>query len=291
MSEESGKGHEITRFQQNTQEAGQRVEKMELPTAQKILRTVVSTSEDKYTDQSSINKIGEFTAPQVRQAFDVVSANIMTTRKAEGSLFVSTKKDTHAGKLSLKVFKKISDDPALQRPESLNLSLSKEGNFLLESMLPLRESESLVVNDSMRFADFRGEGRVVSAYELGKEFTLEKYRHMWRGIRWAAANILDWDREGVIMPEELDTAQYSPSQITEEKKEPVTKETTYLDKPIESEKTKIDLSSIKSETMQGVVDQLEALRGITRASGVEVGGCIGVRDIDGKKEYFIESLD
>lgn len=40
---------------------------------------------------------------------------------------------------------------------------------------------------------------------MRKQFSLEKYRHMWKGTRWLAANMLAWDNDGLIMPEELDT--------------------------------------------------------------------------------------
>lgn len=227
--------------------------------------------------------------PQVRQAFDVVAENIMASPNSEGSLMTSTDKDTNYGRARLTVFNKIKD---VSRPESLYLSLTKDDNYILESQLPLRESESWVVNDSMRFADFRGNKKIVSAYDLQKDFSMDKYRHMWRGVRWVAVNILDWNKEGLIMPEELDHPQTSLHLLPKGEDESV-----IIDNPttpseiVNMDNAKVDLLSIKENNLPGIIDRLERLRSITRTSGVEVGGSIGVRELDGKNEYYIESLD
>ncbi|MEO6508870.1 MAG: hypothetical protein ABIO02_02865, partial [Patescibacteria group bacterium] len=54
-------------------------------------------------------------------------------------------------------------------------------------------------------------GDQTKLWSLGVKPQLEAVRHLWKGLRWHAANMLDWNKPGVVMPEQLDNLPLNPA--------------------------------------------------------------------------------
>lgn len=179
-------------------------ESLDLTTARLVLETLVGIHENTLTETSDLTKVGKYDTNCIRKALNLVSQEILNTHQNELLLLgtSTTRKQTAYGKLSLTVFQKLDKNLKPSEPESLYMSLTQGNNFVLESQVPLIETSSWT-QISIRFSDFRQGINVTSMYDMKDGFSIDKYRHIWRGMRWLSANMLDWDGK-FKLPEDLD---------------------------------------------------------------------------------------
>lgn len=172
---------------------------LDLDAARLVLEAVVGVHERTLTETSDLTKIGCYSTDQIREALDLVSQNIMASSGNENR----TEKQTPYGKLSLLVRRQIDKNLKYGEPENLYMSLNKSGRYVLESEVPLGQGGSQFRQYAVRFSDFRQEVKVISMYNIRQDFSIEKFKHIWRGMRWLSANMLDWNGK-FRLPEDLD---------------------------------------------------------------------------------------
>lgn len=196
MAEPGNQGKDLVRVRSHAIVSIDAREPLDLATARVVLATVVRTHENTLTEASNLTKVGIYDIDQVREALNLVSRDIMS-----GISWVE--KQTQSGRLMLFVYHLSGEDSKTEEPESLYMSLTNAGGFVLESEVPLRQSDSWVRQDAVRFSDFRRGVNVVSMYDIKKKFSIDSFRHIWRGMRWLSANMLDWSGD-FKLPEDLE---------------------------------------------------------------------------------------
>lgn len=213
-------------------------ESVDLATARVILQAVVDTHENTFTEGSDLTRAGSYDIEQIRQALALVSQDIMQTRGVNQFGRSHAEKQTPHGILSLvvrhRLYKKdgsrkfkpldVLEEPLdtadgdkwdflegegikTGKPAFLKMYLTaKNDDRVLLSELPLEDVIPAGLATSVGFYDYRDGGRMVSMYDYtyGSEgFSIDGFKHMWRGLRWVSTNMLNWN-EDFKLPEDLD---------------------------------------------------------------------------------------
>lgn len=208
-------------------------EPLALDKARLILEAVVNTPEDSFRKYSDLDRIGNYGIGEVRQALTVVASDLFKTHPGKdnldsdifnprlsqinketpyGTLYIEMIRDKHASIrkfLSFLIRKRV-----IGRPEFLQMSLiddSEPSRYVLESGVLLKNRQapwvSVPFNASEGFFDSRGKLPDVTfmhdALEDAKKGSMDKFRKTHLGMRWMAANMLEWDLD-LKLPEDLD---------------------------------------------------------------------------------------
>ncbi len=181
-------------------------EQVDLKTARTILQAIVNTHENTFVETTPLDRIAGHSTKQVRQAEKIVAQSLVekstyTFRHNPPITVFLKKKGTPQGELILSL-----------TDESASLKLRHEREWVLENDYALEQPEGNMEH-TIGFSDYRHGGNEATLHDLKKrEPSLQGIRHMWRGLRWMNANMLDWDNPNTIMPEQLDTLPLPPSQ-------------------------------------------------------------------------------
>lgn len=212
-------------------------EPVDLATARVILQTIVDTHENTFTEGSDLTKAGSYGIEQIREALTLVSQDIMQTMGVNQFGRSHAEKQTPNGKLSLIVrhrlykkdgFRKLKPLEVLEEPLDIDdghewdllegegiktgepaflkmYLTAKNDDRVLLAELPLKENIPAGLATNVGFYDYRDGGRMVSMYDYtyGSEgFSIDGFRHMWRGFRWVSTNMLNWNGD-FKLPEDL----------------------------------------------------------------------------------------
>lgn len=184
---------------------------IDLDAARSILQAVVTIHENSFFEDSDLSRVGIYHIDQVMQALQVVSEDVMNSNNGNFyklSVVEMLKKPTSHGTLALSVSYELTHtSEQYKKPVNLSMSLLN-GKFVLESVIPLRHSDDRFNQNEIRFVDFRRGVRMVSMYDMKQSFSIDKFRYIWRGMRWLIANMLDWDGD-LKFPEDLDNRALS----------------------------------------------------------------------------------
>lgn len=202
---------------------------MDLPTARRILETVVSIHENSFTSDSPFDRVDKYSTQEVRTAIKTVSLDILNTEGAiEGPYTWITTKSGPYGNLEIALYKNRLDnnqpsDEYIYADLNTPHSPGSKSKRVLSCKIPFREPRVNWNLDERAVTGFFDSGETdsvndfkrVDALNLAISFKLTDFRFMWLGLRWMCANLLDWDKPKIIMPEELNNpALSSQSQIT-----------------------------------------------------------------------------
>lgn len=179
------------------------VPQIDLETSRRVLKTIVATHEDSFTDSSALDQIAGYKTEQVREAVRAFGKELFKSRP-EFSIIPSLTK-----KASLQHY---TIEAILFTPENwdfIRLTIHstvalgrKPFNIIEDFPLSNDSSQSPYSN---QFFDTREGGAEANIDKLKEEGpNLDKYKVMIKGLRWLSANMLSWDHPGVIMPEQLD---------------------------------------------------------------------------------------
>lgn len=177
-----------------------------LSQASQILQAVISTHESSITPATPLEIVTGFTTRQIREAATVVGLDVVLKHRGDSVFDISTaRKTTQYGNASLSIHKRYDETgQPTEQYKRVYLALVQGGKYQIESEFPLLEPENDFDRIYVSYKDFR-HNRLLSLYEIQKRgrFSLEDYQHLFRGVRWLFANMLDWDRPDLIMPEQL----------------------------------------------------------------------------------------
>lgn len=288
-------------IQKSTPESLSDVERMDIPTARKILETVVALHENLISNPDF--KIGLYTLEQVKAAFVVLTEALVD--RDEGYRVVASKNNKNITFSLLLLYDIVGVKDKHSKPSSVHLVLENEDRYILENDLKLNPSEGKF--NITRFADFRQrKARVVHASGLKDDPDLNTHRYMWRGVRWMAANILQWNETDIVFPEQLDDITLEQVLTLSDKHSATQNTARQLESPYARPHTVDGAASVlesmyavpsiadvlltEAHDIQDVIQALEQLRVITREMGVEVGGSIGSKIVRGQTVYFIKSI-
>jgi hypothetical protein len=168
-------------------------DEMDITTARTILQAVIDTHEETLTKQTPLDTLGGYTVGQLRQAERVVAQSIIQKVPQRYEL-VTREKRTPEGTLQLSVG---------TLSVGLNL-IDFTRNRFIANRFPLSEPGSLT-RIFTEYADSHSEqpgGTRLS--DLEKNPTLPGFQQMLRGVRWMSANLLNWENQNTILPEQLD---------------------------------------------------------------------------------------
>ncbi len=178
---------------------------MPLDQARRILQAVVSTHEEQITPATPLEVVAGFSTQQIRDAATAVGVYSTSLGRSEtfwGS--TTSTKDTPQGRSVLRVSKELGEGgKVIDEYQIAYLALLRGGLYQIEAEFPLREPRDNFERIYVSFKDFRRK-KLVSLYSLSKNPNLADYQHLFRGTRWLFANMLDWERRDLIMPEQLD---------------------------------------------------------------------------------------
>lgn len=193
---------------------------MDLRSAIKVLQDIVKTDESGITESSDLTTIANYSQLQVRQALVTVVEKIVKDQHEDPKItFIPSAPVIDKGNMhGFKIGKEDHDclcemgldqsdyDGTVFNPSNINMSLKdREGFGLIENDFQLRESEFWWDGGLCGFVDRRHETREVSIImDLEAEFDLDTYKKILRGLRWMSANVLNWNNESIILPEDLD---------------------------------------------------------------------------------------
>ncbi|MEO6508420.1 MAG: hypothetical protein ABIO02_00550, partial [Patescibacteria group bacterium] len=148
---------EMTHYQ--PKDIAPKIESIDLPTAQEILQSIISTHENSITESTPLDLVAEYSTTQVREAMKVVCEDLIKGNKTESFLSsLHTYKDTPQGRLHLFLSEEFdSEGKNNHTKEKIKLMLSKNDSAVLENDYRLTEP----INDTQRvfagFIDFRGQ--------------------------------------------------------------------------------------------------------------------------------------
>ena len=182
-----------------------KTEHLSLDMARQILQTVVSTHENSIT--TPLDQVSGFNTQQIRDAASTVFLDLMESHNGHvksNRTRVVEKLDVPDGHVVLQVSKKILPNGQITDQDwRLYLGSDKDGKRQLEVFFPLVDAENKTDLLLINFADFR---KIKSTFlaNRGKPMDIDQYRQLFKGVRWLFTNMLDWDRSGLIMPEQID---------------------------------------------------------------------------------------
>lgn len=179
--------------------------KMTLQEARAALQRFVSTPESSISNTSSIDNYAGLSTEQIRTAAAVIAENLTKgvniSQYNDKDLINNTSQQY---KKELQVRYSFGDNPI---PNEVRIiAKNKERtDRMIHSTFMLKDGDSTQKILSS-YADRRPDLHIhISAAKLEENFTLENFRLMLRGARWLFANLLTWNDDKVILPEELDT--------------------------------------------------------------------------------------
>lgn len=203
----AGNGKELEGSQHTPVVASQ--PRMESPIARLILEQAVSIHELIFTPDT---RIGEYSTQQIREAIMVVFEDLTGSHPGNvdttpgyfpgSKLMTNINRTVPAGVANLFVSYLIDEKDA---PKYICLAYLKDPG--LEMTFPLIDEDHTEIGKrfSIRFRDYRPDTmRDVFLGGWNGANTLEELQFLWRGSRWLFANMLDWDRSDLILPEQLD---------------------------------------------------------------------------------------
>ncbi len=201
---------------------------LDLETARRILETLRDTRETTFNDSSDLSRIGGYPVKQVQEAFFVVAKDVAGPPDAEWPKLTweSTKKRPYKelvkpapqgwGRLFLYSVQKDNEE-YYRDPNEIVLYYYQGGETVDRGDLRMSMSYHRPMGDfseeaAARFTAFASEehGTVtgLSAEDMLKgnvrypgENTMDSYRRLFSGMRWLAANLLNW-RDGDFIPKE-----------------------------------------------------------------------------------------
>lgn len=180
---------------------------MQFGEARRILQAVVLTHESTISLNTPLEAVAGFSTEQIRKAAALVGISVILTHRGNSVFDITTaRKFTPSGEATLNMARRFTPEGLpMEEYQRLYLGLSEGDRFLIESDFPLHEPIDDFERVNVGFRDFRN-GTHLSLYEISSrgQFSLDDYRHLFRGVRWMFANMLEWDKPGFIMPEQLD---------------------------------------------------------------------------------------
>lgn len=178
---------------------------MDLSAAHTVLRTIVYFKEESIFEYS--DKIGVYSREQIMSAVQIVGEDLTLRHKAKEipptfyapSYHEIEKKGPKGTRMKLSI-RHIRNS---KQSENITLSLKSKDKSILWDQFPFLAWDDVSMNPTSGFIDHRTEKYVMAndLYNKG----IKDYRFMLRGLRWLSANLLTWDRKGIIMPEQLDS--------------------------------------------------------------------------------------
>jgi hypothetical protein len=144
----------------------------------------------------------------------------------DGQVFPNGKQT--APSISLQLYRKLSPEERDMELESylcekLRLTAEEQENMYgketyISTGYPLKDETTFLGKNSLGYSDRRGElrargwvraltaehfGESVTLYEFFEDPDIDKYHFLMRGVRWLAANMLNWNTEKMILPEDV----------------------------------------------------------------------------------------
>jgi len=160
--------------------------------ARTILEAVANFDETQINDLSSFNGVGGYTHEQIRDAILVYFSHLFDTHENAENGNKMVKNDTERD-LTLE----FSFDPYVSGVFVTRLRSSSSNRLLIANVMSLDEGE-----EWRSGVDDTRDGVRISL-EVDHVNTLEDFKHLFRYARWTCANMLTWDSDGIILPEEL----------------------------------------------------------------------------------------
>jgi|WetSurMetagenome_2_1015567.scaffolds.fasta_scaffold244390_1 hypothetical protein len=171
-------------------------DKLTLEQARNILQSVVSTHESSIVPGVSLNQVAGFSTEQIREAALLCSLNIIgdynfeaNKKAADGSAKLFIRYDTSGTAWSIGFY----EFPRRNEPNDI-----LNANFLLvepQDEVAKRFSGFLEMKDDKLIKDIRLDKQLID---------INDYRVIFKGARLMFANILNWDKRNIILPEQLD---------------------------------------------------------------------------------------
>jgi hypothetical protein len=210
-------------------------QRMDLNKAYNILQAITDFREESITDDSSLDKIGDYSTESIRQALKLTGEDLLSKHRVHSIENMSKwlSKGPQKGRLQLnfeygpkgrdatKEDEEFSvDDNIFDTMKAIKLELvdyyDPNWKGLTEFKFPLidpeTELQSVLNQFRVGFHDNRDEdGKDVSLSDMTTNFNLSDYRFMVQGLKWLSANMLSWKDKKIIMPEKLTNDLIEPS--------------------------------------------------------------------------------
>lgn len=169
--------------------------------ALEILDKVVAFPETAITHQTDLSMLGGVAYPLVRKALRLIGEGIINNHP-EKHIKGTSYKDLPDGTL---VRLRVIDGKLINlsdMPSFIDLALMRGGEYLIEVKVPLQDHQWNPLDVQPGFFDYRHGGNPRWENEERRE-SIEGLRHSWRGVRFMAINLKNWEGE-FILPESLD---------------------------------------------------------------------------------------
>ena len=199
---------------------------MNLDIARSVLQAIAVFQEESMTESSPLDKIGNYSIEDVRQAFQLVGENLLLRHEVtSGDKNGKTlKKEDPQGHVFLRfnykpkgrnpsideIYDKTTDFDEMTGVDLDLTSVFPDGHLrnLMSFDFSLRDPESELDLIFINFQDGRDSENVrhINYKDIIETFNLNDYRFMIRGLRWLSINMLKWEDKGLIMPEQLNNS-------------------------------------------------------------------------------------
>lgn len=182
---------------------------LDLASARRVLEAIVACHEGLITEDDLI-PIKGYSILDIRAALTRSLVEIIQSKGKMSTLefgFVTHTKQTPEGTSHLQVNYSTKSQVDLLQPDNFVLRHDRGEwyrptyKMIAQLELPLKDDDVL----ARHFTRFIDEDKRISVGSLIIERrSLDDYRHLWRGMRWSAANILIRDEDRLIQPRDLD---------------------------------------------------------------------------------------
>lgn len=183
-------------------------ELFEVPQKRRILQAVVDHHQNNFAYDSNFSRVGEYDTYQVWGAFKEVTQDLLDTHNEE--FLGKIKKGDAKGGLMLGMDK--TRVPGT-RDEGTIIALQylRKGNGValdglqdaISCQIPVDDNALLSNHPFIGFSN-RWDRHNAKMNDLKENFDIEKFQDIWLGHRWIAANLLNWDKPGIILAEDVD---------------------------------------------------------------------------------------
>lgn len=168
-----------------------------------ILVSLVNCHEDSL--DPAVGGLGSFSFLEVRQALASAAHQIVGQMPLSTSRFrLGVKQLSSSCTLTLTIkYSPALTTAATAPPHRVDLHLLDTAiskAYLIQLSLTVQGGQDVFDSSFVGFKD-RRQSKDLARVGLGGG---REYRHLWRGLRWLCANLLTWERAGIILPEDLD---------------------------------------------------------------------------------------
>lgn len=168
-----------------------------------ILVSLVNCHEDSL--DPAVGGLGAFSFLEIRQALASAAHLIVGQMPPSTSRFrLGVKQLSSSCTLTLTIkYSPTSTAAASTLPHRIDLHLLDTAiskAYLIQLSLTVQGGQDVFDSSFVGFKD-RRQSKGLARVGPGGE---REYRHLWRGLRWLCANLLTWERAGIILPENLD---------------------------------------------------------------------------------------